>query len=594
MQGQRINGKRLGVSCRGMLHGGSSSNKDGAMFGKRLIKLNKTYTHIKRYREILMVLLRYGYDDLIHSLKIDQYLERSWRFFIKKKPGENVPESRAERLRMVLEELGPTFIKMGQMLSTRGDLLPADILEELTRLQDNVPPFSGEEAEAILAAELEQPVSDIFLSFEQEPLAAGSIGQVHTAILKDGSRVVVKVRRPKIEKLLDVDIEIMHDLAVLIENNLEWSGPVKPSDVVDEFEQSLSRELDFKIEAANMERFQAQFQAYTDVYIPHVYHEYSTDRVMTLEYVEGIKPIDPEALRNVGLHPEILARRGAELLLTQVFVHGFFHGDPHPGNMVILDGDVICFFDFGMMGRLDQQSRELFADLLISVVKRNESQTVDILLKLTHGHRLIDRPLLEREVSALIDQHLFDSMKDLKWGSMLYAVLELTARHDLRIPAQFFMLIKALSQVEDLGRRLDPEFDFAGLAEPQLRQLLKRRYHPKRLARDWYQTGNDIFYLFKDLPGEIRELLKQAKQGKVRIEFEHVGLQPLRQTINRFSDSLSYAIVLASMLIGSSLMVLSDVPPLWHEIPIIGVVGFVVSGLMGFGMLRSISKNRER
>lgn len=564
------------------------------MLGKRLIKLNKTYTHIKRYREILMVLLRYGYDDLIHSLKIDQYLERGWRFFVKKKHDEKIPESRAERMRMVLEELGPTFVKMGQMLSTRGDLLPADILKELSHLQDQVPPFSGEEAEAILAQELECPVSEIFLSFDQEALAAGSIGQVHTAVLKDGSRVVVKVRRPKIERVLDVDIEIMHDLAHLMENNLELSGPVKPTELVDEFEDSLSRELDFKIEASNMERFQMQFESYTDVYIPRVYSEYSTQRVLVLEYVEGIKPVDPEALRNVGLNPELLARRGAQLLLTQVFVHGFFHADPHPGNMVILDGDVICFFDFGMMGRLDRQSRELFADLLISVVKRDESLTVDILLKLTHGHRLIDRPLLEREVSALIDQHLFDSMRELQWGSMLYAVLELTARHDLRIPAQFFLLIKALSQVEDLGSRLDPEFDFAGLAEPHLRQLLRRRYHPKRIAHDWYQTGNDIFYLFKDLPGEIRELLKQAKQGKVRIEFEHVGLKPLRTTLNRFSDSLSYAIVLAAMIIGSSLMVLSDVPPLWNEIPIIGVAGFVVSGLLGFGMLRSISKKRER
>jgi ubiquinone biosynthesis protein len=564
------------------------------MFGKRLIKLNKTYKHVKRYREILIVLLRYGFDDLIHSLKIDQYLDRGWRLFARKSVVDKMPDSRAERIRMVLEELGPAFIKMGQMLSTRGDVLPQDILEELAQLQDRVPAFPGDEAKRIIEQELEKPFDDIFLSFETEPLAAGSIGQVHTAVLKDGSRVVVKVRRPKIEKLLDVDLEIMHDLATLTENNLDLNGPVKPSEVVTEFEQSLSRELDFIVEAANMERFQLLFESHTDIYIPSVYHDYSTKRVLTLEYVEGIKPIHPEALRKVGLDPEKLARRGAELLLTQVFVHGFFHGDPHPGNMVILDGNIICFFDFGMMGRLDVQSRELFADLLISVVKRKESQTVDILLKLTHGHRLIDRPLLEREVASLIDQHLFESMKELHWGQMLYSVLELTSRHDLRIPAQFFMLIKAVSQVEDLGRRLDPEFDFAGLAEPQLRQLLRRRYHPKRLAHDWYQTGNDIFYLFKDLPGEIRELLKQAKQGKVRIEFEHVGLKPLRNTLNRFSDSLSYAIVLAAMIIGSSLMVLSDVPPLWNEIPIIGVIGFVVSGLLGFGMLRSISKNRER
>lgn len=564
------------------------------MVQNRFSLLSRTVTFVQRYRQILFVLLRWGFDDLIATLRLEQYTDGGWRSAFRKKRAPDVERlSRAARMRLAIEELGPTFVKMGQALSTRSDLLPQDVLLEFAHLQDHVQVFPSSQAKAIVERELGRPCEEIFSDFEEHPLAAGSIGQVHRARTVDGQEVAVKIQRPDIRKQIQVDLEIIHYFATLMERHLELGQLHKPTRITDEFARTLEQELDYSIEAANIHRFSILFEGESTIYVPEVFRDLSSDKVLTMEFVKGIKPSEREDLDLAGLDPKKIAASGADLVINQVFIHGFFHADPHPGNLLILKNNVVCFLDFGMMGRIDHQSREMFADLLVSLVGRDESKAVDILLKLTHGHTLVDRASLEREISELIDHYFYLPLKELQVGKLIRRIMDVTVKYELGIPAQYFLLIKAISQIEDLGRTLDGSFDFTERAGPIMRRLLMNRYHPKRMMRDFYETGSDLIYLIKDMPGEVRELLKQARQGKLKIEMEHQGLHTLGQTFERISNRITSAIVLASLIVGSSLLVHAKVPPVWYNIPIIGLVGYVVSGFLGLSLLRSIWKSRD-
>lgn len=564
------------------------------MGARRNHPFTRTYSFIQRYRHILFVLLEYGFDDLIASLRLEKNLPFGWKFLVPKRIKKVAQLSRAERIRLVLEKLGPTFIKMGQALSTRTDLLPDDILRELVKLQDNVPPFPVSQARAIIEKELGAPCGELFADFEETPLAAASIGQVHRATSRDGELLAIKVQRPGIRPKINMDLEIIGHMASLMERHLDMAQVHRPTHVVEEFAQTLYKELDYETEAANINRFGRMFRENAYVHVLRVFYRYSSAKVLTMELIQGVKPRSPEILRQGGYDPVNLARKGCELMMDQIFLHGFFHADPHPGNILVMEGESICFLDFGMMGRLDRQSRELFANLIMYVVERNEVKAGETLLKLTHGHNLVDRLKLERDISELLDQYLDRPLAHLRVGKLLRGLLDLTVRYELRIPAHFFLLIKALTQIEDLGRSLDAEFDFAKTAGPFMQKILMNRYHPSRITRDLFETGSDLVYLLREVPGELRELLKQAKQGKVKIELEHFGLQSLRESLDRSSNRIASAIVLASMIVGSSLIVLSKVPPLWHEIPVIGLAGYLASGIMGLVLLRSIWKDRHR
>lgn len=546
---------------------------------------------MQRYRRILTVLFKYGFGDLIDVLKIEQYLEIGLKMVSRKRREKIETLSRAMRVRMAMEELGPTFIKMGQILSTRPDLLPVEFIQELPKLQDKVPPFPFSDARRIIEEELQKPLEEVFPHFDEHPLAAASIGQVHRARTIDGEEVVVKVQRPDIRKTIEVDLEIMLHLATLMEKHLEGWDIHHPTKIVKEFARTLEKELDYRLEAAHMERFAMQFADDPTVYVPKVYNYVTTTRVLTIEYISGIKGSDIDRMEEEGLDRCKIARQGFDLIMKQVFVHGFFHADPHPGNVFVLPGEVICYLDFGMMGRIDLKSRERFADLIMSIVNRDEADVTDALLKLAILDKEPDRHSLERDVADFIDQHCYRPLKEVELGKLLHQLLQMAARHGLGIPSDLFLMIKALSTVEGLGLLLDPDFDVIKQAAPFVRRIHLNRLSPQRIARDMADSGTDFFQLLKVIPGEVREILKLARQGKVKMEFEHHGLEPMISTHDRISNRVAFAIVLASLIIGSALIVLSDIPPKWHEIPVIGLIGFVFAGIMGFWLLISILRS---
>ncbi|WP_420208224.1 ABC1 kinase family protein [Candidatus Electronema sp. JC] len=559
---------------------------------------NRTFRHLNRYQQILRVLFRYGFSDLAEHLHLDHY---GLQLFSRNKQRDKEQEqllrhSRPERLRMALEELGPTFIKLGQLLSVRPDLVPPDYLKELAKLQDEVPPFPYEEVRQIFLEELGKEPDEIFAVFSREPVAAASISQVHHARLElrdaeGGQRrrkVVVKVQRPRLERIISIDLEILARIAQLMEDHLEEVQGHRPTAIVREFSRSLSREIDFTIELANIQHFARQFAGCRELYVPEAFPALSTQRILVMERIDGIKASDIEGLRAAGHDLTLLAERGARLVMEQIFTHGFFHADPHPGNIFFLPGNVVCFIDFGQMGRLLFKDRETFIELVASIVSGDESRVTASLLQMTVQQGEFDRDALSLDISDFMSRYLHLSIGDLEIGRIHWELLRLFSRHQMFLKPGLYLMLKSLGTAEGVGLMLDPQIEMLSLAKPFIRKIKMERVSPRRLAAEAADTGAQYLHLFRDLPAETRSVLAMLRQGKVRLELEHHGLRPLEKALYRVSNRIAYAIVLAALIIGSSLVVLSGIKPKWHDIPIIGVAGFLLAGCMGFGLLISI------
>jgi ubiquinone biosynthesis protein len=567
---------------------------------RQLGAINRTYRHLSRYQRILRVLFKYGFSDLVDRLHIDQYLETGLQM-INRKPREQLDRHpRSARLRMALEELGPTFIKLGQLLSTRPDFIPPEYLDELAKLQDSVPPFSYEKVQQIFQEEFGKDPSEIYEFFDSVPLAAASIGQVHLARLGNdqvqaGDRksrdVVVKVQRPGIENTIAVDLEILAHIARLMEEHLEEVQGHRPTAVVHEFARSLSREINFTIELSNIQRFSRQFAGNTEIHVPDVYRSLSTDRLLVLERIDGIKASHIDILKNKGYDLPLLARRGANLVMEQIFVHGFFHADPHPGNIFILPDNVICFIDFGQMGRLSLKDREEFVDLVLHIVDGNETKVASDVLKITTQQGELDRDALAMDVGDFLDRYLYLSLSELKADKILQDLLELVSRHKLSLHPNFYLMLKAMTTVEGVGLMLDPKLELIELASPFMKKIKLGRIKPRRLAEEFGTSGRQYLTLIRDLPEEARSILSQLRKGKMKLELEHRGLRPMERSLDRVSNRIAFAIVLAAQIIGSSLIILSNIPPRWHSIPVIGLAGFLVAAVMGFWLLISIIRH---
>ncbi len=556
--------------------------------------IGRTYRHIGRYRQILTTLIQHGFGDLVHRLEIDRYLEIGLKLMGAGRAKEGVAETTtAVRVRLVLEELGPTFIKLGQVLSTRGSLLPPDLLAELQRLQEQAPSFPAETARERVESELDLPVDELFARFEAEPLASASLAQVHRAALHDGTEVAVKIQRPGIEKQLEIDLEILAHLAELLERHADGWDAIRPTRIVEELARTVRDELDFRLEAAHVERFRQLFAGDETVLVPRVHQDFSDRRVLTLDFVDGVRPSSADALRAAGLDPERVASRGARAILRQLFEHGYFHADPHPGNLRILPGDVVAFLDFGMVGRLDLGARERFADVVAAVAGRDAERVTVALLRLTRGDDLEEdaRLALRRDVERFLDLHVHDTLEDLQLAPLLAGLLELLARHRLTVPSGLFLTFKVLISLEGTGRALDPDFDVGAEVRPYLQAIKRRRLHPGRVAERVADAGADLIDLLQALPGEARDLMREARKRGLRVQFEHEKLEPLIQSNERISNRLSFAVVLAALVVGSALILHADLPPRWGGMPVIGLVGFLLAGLMGFWLLISILRH---
>jgi ubiquinone biosynthesis protein len=548
---------------------------------RKLAEIGQAYRDLKRYNQIIFVLVKYGFGDLVETLRIDRYI----RLFSRREQRRIAAKTRPEKVRMALEELGPTFIKFGQIISTRPDLIPMSYARELEKLQDKVPAFPYEEVRKIIIEETGKGPDELFKSFDVAPFAAASIGQVHKAELHDGSRVVVKVQRPGMDKIIEVDLEIMHHLAGLMERHLKEFEIFKPREIVEEFARCLEKEIDYTIEAGNMERFRECFKNDKTIHVPAVCHELSTRRMLTMEYIDGIKATNAKKLEKDGYDLKLIARNGCEAVMRQVFVAGVFHGDPHPGNIHIMPGNVICLLDFGLVGRVSLEERESFADLLKRLFNRDERKAVQSLLRLTTYRVEPDLVKMQRDMADLIDEQLFRPLKDMNMGKILEQILEMLSKHRVSLRPNLFLMIKAIVSVEKIARSLDSGIEILNFAGPHIKKIYMRRISPKYLINYFSDSVFEAVSAAADMPQDMRNLFGQMKKGDLKIQFEHVGLNSMIHAFDRNSGRVSYAIVLAALIVGSSLITLSKIPPRWGEIPVIGLAGFVISGIMGFWML---------
>jgi len=552
--------------------------------------IGRTYRNLNRYRQILGVLIKYGFGDLIETLNIEQYIEIGLQMINKKRRERVEKSSRAERVRMAFEELGPTYIKLGQILSTRPDLVPLDIVHELSKLQDEVPPFPFKDARRIVESELREPLENTFAIFDETPLASASIGQVHRARYLDGEDVAVKVQRPGIQRLIDIDLEIMLHLATLAENHIQELSFHKPVKIVEEFAKTLERELDYTIEATSMERVSREFFHDPDVYIPKTYRETTTSRILTTELVQGIKVSKLDQLDQEGYDRKKITSRGAYVCLSQIFDHGFFHADPHPGNIFILPDNVICLLDFGMVGTIDRNTREDFVELVDSIVREDETRAAGCLLKITSWDEEPNMRSFEKDVAEFIGQHLYKPLKEIELGKLLQHLLELAARYRLRIYPDIFLMMKALSTVESVACMLDPDFDMLQHAEPFIKKVKLQRFSPKRLESDVLSLTSQMFTFLKDFPKDLLEITRLIRQRKLSFSHELQGLDQMLSTHDQISNRISFSIIIAALIIGSALIVISKTPPLFYGISLIGIIGFLAAAIMGIWLLVAILK----
>ncbi len=557
---------------------------------KKIGVLGRTYRNFSRYRQILSILFRYGFDDLVERLKIDQYIEIGLQMISRHKR-ENVEKlTRAERMRLLFEELGPTFIKFAQILSTRPDLIPADVIQEFEKLQDDVPPFSFSEAKEIIESELGGDLDNFFSSFEETPLASASIAQVHKAVLADGEIVAVKIQRPGLKKIIEVDLEIMLHLASLMEKNIEEISFQKPTRVVEEFARTLERELDFGTEAASMERVAGQFLNDRTIYIPKVYSDVSGMRVLTMEYVDGIKVSDIDKLEKAGLDLKKITARGADFVMKQVFEFGFFHADPHPGNVFVLPNNVVCVLDFGMTGSVDKRQRALFVDIMETLARKDAEKCARLMLELGEYDEEPDVRALEKEIDDFMGRHLFKSLKDIDLARLIQDLLDIATNNKIRIPPVIFLMMKAFAAMEGIARLLDPEFDMIAYAEPFIKRAKLARYAPENIASDLFTVVSDSMHVFQTLPREILQVTRLIRQNKMTINMEMRWIDTFLRDLDQASNRLSFSIIIAALIIGSAYLLAYSTPPLVYEISLIGLIGFSAAAVLGIWLLIAILK----
>ena len=546
---------------------------------------------MRRYSEIVAILVKYGFVDVVRAMHLTPYLAAGRRL-LSLAGRENIPEmSRAQRVRMAFEALGPTFIKFGQALSTRQDLLPDDVVRELALLQDAVPPLPPGAAEAAIERAFDAPVQELFADFVSEPLAAASIAQVHQAVLHSGEIVAVKVRRPDIGERIEADLAILGDLATLAERHVPDATLYSLSELVDEFARTIRREQDLAREGRIIERVASRAAGDGTVRFPRICWELTNPSVLTMEYLDGVKVTAVGTSEAPGLDPRIVARRGADAVLKQILVDGLFHADPHPGNILVLPDNVVAFIDFGIVGRVNRQMRDTLGQTILAIRSHDAERLAEIVVRVATALRPVDMSSLARDLDEMLDLYADMSVGDLRLGDVFASITQAMSRHRLKLPADILLLIKSLSTIEGVGRQLDPEFRIVEYATPFVEQLVVQKHRPAAMAARTAMAGREVLAALRSLPRDVAEIARRARVNGLRVEFVHRDFDLFIREMDRSSNRLSFAIVIAAIVVGSSVMVHAAVGPAAFGFPLLGLLGFVIAGVLGIGLAIGILRS---
>jgi ubiquinone biosynthesis protein len=530
-----------------------------------------------RVREILTVLARYGLADWVSRIDLDLA-----RGILRVATGRKLTDLTHEtRVRLALTELGTTFIKLGQMLSTRSDLVGPKMARELSLLLDSAPADPPATVRTTIEAELGRPVAELFAEFHEAPIASASIAQVHRARLHRGPVVAVKVQHPGIEARVRNDLEILLTLAELVETTLAEARPYQPRATAAEFQRTLLRELDFGREERNLQQFAANFARDRTVRFPATCPDFSTSRVLTMEFLDGVKLSDVERVRAFDLND--IARRGAAVFLEMIFRDGFFHADPHPGNLLVLPDGVIGMLDCGMVGRLDERLRDQIEELLLAILSRDGILLTALITRIGQVPPGLDQAGLASDLTDFLMYHGTKSLDRFDLGGALTEMTEIIRRYHILLPAGIALLLKVLVMLEGTSRLLNPHFSLVELIRPYQMKLIRRRLSPKRQARRLYRLYQEWEALGAMLPQGIRDVLQQVQSGRFIVHLEHKGLEP---SVNR----LVFGMLTSALFLGSTLMVSQKVLAI-GEVSVVGIVGCAVSLVLGVRLLWAIRKS---
>ena len=541
-----------------------------------------------RLNAILGVLIRHGFGDSVRRLGLADSLEKAGHALHWEHAADLARLEPPVQVRLALEELGPAFVKLGQVLAGRADLFGPEWIAEFEKLHSHVPAVPLATLRPQLVEDLGGEPEAVFARFDAEPLAAASIAQVHRAQLHDGTEVIVKIRRPGIADIIEADLRLLERMATVAETELPYLKPYRPRQLVRELARSLKRELDLASECRNAERVAANFVDQPWIVVPRVHWAHTTERVNVQDFIDGVPGHDLRRLDAEGLDRNLLARRGSQAVLKMIVEDGIFHADPHPGNVFYLPGNRIAFIDFGMVGRLSHRRREELLSLLLGLVERNAQAVADVLLDWAGDDHNVQLALLETEIESFVDQYHGTPLAQLNLGQMLADVTALLREHHLGLPSDMALLIKAFITLEGMGRNLDPDFHMTTEALPMLRQVVRARYEPKAMATRAWHTLRRTLAVAEQLPHDAARLLRNARRGKVQVGIELAHLKRVGDQIDRAANRLAMALVIASLVIGSSIVMTVQGGPTLFGLPVFGFLGFAGAVVCGLWLIRAI------
>ncbi|MGL5347841.1 MAG: ABC1 kinase family protein [Peptostreptococcaceae bacterium] len=551
-----------------------------------------SYKNIKRYKEILRILVKYGFTFIVEKLNMEGV---AYKIPITNPPEEIKEMSTGERLKSAIEELGPTYIKLGQILSTRKDLLDQDIIDELSKLRDSVEQFDTKTAKDIFKYETGLDIKQVFREFNDEPIGAASIGQVYEGKLRDGRDVIVKIQRPNIEKTINSDIEILKGMInALNDLNKEKEIDIDLIKIVDEFHTQLLRELDYNFEAINAMKFEKMFKDSTDVHIPKVYSEYTTKRVLVMEKVIGIKLSDVEQIKELGWDTEKIAQIGVKSFFKQVFENGFFHADPHPGNIFVVSRDCISYIDFGMIGIVDNKTLNFLNDLAIAISGKNVDKVIYLLTELNVLNPNVDIDGLRQDLLYLIHYYYDVPIEKINVTDILNEVFRFLRKYKVYMPTQLATLAKTIITLEGTGRQLSPKFSISALGEEFVKYYYINKLDPKKILLNSKNNAEEILLDLKTLPKQLRVILKNLEKNNIKIQIDDIRFVTLEKCISDLAMQLSLSLVLAAMVVGSSLIIAS--PNINENFWITGmaIIGFSMSFIVGMLLVIKIFRTQYK
>ncbi len=557
--------------------------------------LDKTVKNITRLSQVINILVKYSFEDIITSTALKKFIPPKMQVIWQRSDQSIFEFSRWERIRMVIEDLGPTFVKLAQLLSNRPDLLPEGLIYEFTKLQSHVPPFETKIAKEIIERRTEKKISELFSYFDNKPIGSASIGQVHRARLINGDDVVVKIQRPGAENKVKTDLRLLREFVKLTENYFVNIGILNPIEVVDTFEKTMYKELNYNTEARSIQQFRTIYQDQKNLYIPKPYREYTSEKILVIEFISGCKISDINQLEKWGLNPKIIAENGMAIYLTQIFEYGFFHADPHPGNVLVQPNGTIALVDYGMIGKLTKREKYNFSNVLMGLASQDPKKLAISIQRLAINSEIEDLGAFEKDLEELIDDFVILDVDRMGMSELARRLQKIIYDYQLQIPGSIFLILRALAILEGIGSKLHPDFQTLKFIRPYGAKLIREQYSVENMKSEFSYTFSHLISFLSSSPIDLKFILKKIRNGKLHVNIEVIGYEKLIKKIDILTNRFVLTFLIISLVIASAIMINSNPAqiPFFFGMPLTSIVGFALAIFLSIILFFYVLRHRN-